>query len=312
MSEADAFAAGAAWIEGRIVPIAEARIPVTDWGLTHSDIVYDVAPVWDGAFFRLETYLQRFAASMAAARMAPAASLDEIRAGMLAMVAASGLREAYVAVVASRGQPLVHGNRDPRHCANHVYAWCVPYVHVFGAAGAASGVRLHIAEGVRRIPPDSVNPRAKNYHWGDFTAGLFEAKDAGFDSVLLLDHAGHVTEGPGFNLCALLGGRLITPEAGCLEGITRQTVLELATEAGIETEIRALPLAELMEAEEVLVTSTGGGPVAVREIDGRSFSNGAEGPVTAGLRAAYWARMADPAFQTPVDYAAAPHVAALD
>lgn len=293
---------GAAWIEGRIVPVAEAKIPVTDWGLVHSDIVYDVVPVWEGAFFRLETYLARFAASMVAARIAPAEGLGEIRAALLAMVAASGLRSAYCAMVVARGVPLVPGNRDPRACANHVYAWCVPYVHVFGADAAARGARLHVAERVRRIPPGSVDPRAKNYHWGDFTRGLFEAKDAGYDSVLLLDHAGGVTEGPGFNVFAAIGGRLATPAAGCLEGITRQTVLELAAEAGIAAELRPLPLAELMEADEVFVTSSGGGPVAVREIDGRVFSNGAEGALTARLRAAYWARMRDPAFRTPVPY----------
>ena len=64
---------------------------------------------------------------------------------------------------------------------------------------------------MRRIPADSVNPRAKNYHWGDFTAGLFEATDAGYETVVLLDHAGNVTEGPGFNVFAVTEGRVVTP-----------------------------------------------------------------------------------------------------
>lgn len=295
---------GAAWIRGQIVPVAEASLPVTDWGLTHSDAVYDVVPVWDGAFFRLDDYLERFMASMARVRLAPREGREEIRAAVVAMVAASGLRRSYVAMVASRGQPHVPGTRDPRHCANHFFAWCVPYVHVFGEDAAERGLRLWIGKEVRRIPHDSVDPRAKNYHWGDFTQGLFEAKDAGFDTVLLLDHAGCVTEGPGFNVFAIRGGRMVTPEYGCLEGITRRTMMELAREAGLAVEIRDLPLEELLEAEEVFACTSGGGPVPVTHVDHRVFGNGAEGPVSRRLRDAYWQAVASPALRTPVPYRA--------
>jgi len=134
---------GAAWIRGEVVPLAEATIGVTDWGLTRSDITYDVVPVWDGGFFRLEDYLDRFAASMASLRLDVGVSREEIRAALHAMVAYSGLRRAYVAMVASRGVPLIPGTRDPRACANHFYAWCVPYVHVIAPEiGQVEGVAL--------------------------------------------------------------------------------------------------------------------------------------------------------------------------
>ncbi len=96
-----------------------------------------------------------------------------------------------------------------------------------------------------------MNPRAKNYHWGDFTQGLFEAKDRNFETVLLLDHQGNVTEGPGFNAFALKGDRVVTAEHGVLHGITRRTVLEMCDEVGLRTEQRPLPLAEFLEADEV-------------------------------------------------------------
>lgn len=295
---------GAAWIGGRLRPIHEAALPVTDWGLTHSDAVYDVAAVWQGAFFRLDAHLDRFEASMAHARIAVPEGRDEIRAALHRIVAASGLSAAYVAMVASRGRPILPGDRDPRHCRSHFFAWCVPYVHVHGEDAAARGVRLHIPEDVRRIPETSVDPRAKNYHWGDFTRGLFEAKDRGFDSCLLLDHDGNVTEGPGFNVFMVRDGRLATPGTGCLEGITRDTVLGLAAAEGLAAEIRVVPLAELLEADEVFSATTAGGPVPVTEVAGRVFSNGAEGPVTARLRAAYWRAVMDPANREPVDYRA--------
>ena len=126
MSGATDWSKGAAWIRGEVVPIAEATIGVTDWGVTRSDIAYDVVPVWEGACFRWGDHLDRFIDSMMALRMDPGISRGEIRAALHAMVARSGLRKAYVAMVASRGGPLVPGTRDPRACANHFYAWCVP------------------------------------------------------------------------------------------------------------------------------------------------------------------------------------------
>ncbi|MEM6677093.1 MAG: aminotransferase class IV [Pseudomonadota bacterium] len=298
------FSRGAAWQRGRVVPIAEAGIGVTDWGLTHSDITYDVVMVIGGAFFRLNDHLDRFEASMRALRLAPAEDRAAMTEALHAVVAASGLERAYVSMVCSRGAPTVPGARDPRLCANHFFAWCVPYVHVIPKDVATRGAYLHVATGVHRIGEDAVDPRVKNYHWGDFTAGLFEAYDHGADTVLLTAADGTVAEGPGFNVFAVADGRLLTPARHCLEGITRATVLEAAAEAGIETAVRDLPLAEFLEADEVFTATSGGGPVAVVRIGERIFGNGAEGPVTARLRTAYWQMTQRPAFRTPVAYGA--------
>lgn len=281
------MAAGAAWIDGQVIPIAEAKIGVTDWGVTHSDITYDVVPVVDGGFFRLYDYLDRFLRSAAALRLDPGLDAGGIAGTLAEMVGASGLRDAYCAMVVSRGVPIIPGIRDPRQCRNHFYAWCVPYVHVIKPEVIDAGASVWIAKDVRRIPADSVNPRAKNYHWGDFTAGLFEAKDAGFETVLLLDHAGNVTEGPGFNAFAVKGDRVVTPDLGVLEGITRRTVLEMAREIGLQTETRALPLEEFLEADEVFLSSSGGGVLPITRVDERVFGNGAPGPVASRLRALY-------------------------
>lgn len=279
---------GAAWMEGQVIPISEARIGVTDWGLTHSDIAYDVVPVVQGGFFRLDDYIDRFLASASAWRLDPGLDKAGITQALTDMIAQSGLRDAYCAMVVSRGSPMIPGNRDPRQCRNHFYAWCVPYVHVIKPEVIEAGASVWIAKDVRRIPRDSVNPRAKNYHWGDFTAGLFEAKDAGFETVLLLDHEGHVTEGPGFNAFALQGDRVVTPDLGVLGGITRRTVLEMAREIGLQTEERALALAEFLEADEVFLSSSGGGVLPITRVDERSFGNGVPGPLASRLRALYW------------------------
>lgn len=137
MSKSVDFTKGAAWMRGKVVPIAEATIGVNDWGVTRSDITYDVVPVWKGAFFRLDDYLNRFEASMASLRLDVVMKREEIRAALHAMVGRSGLQDSYVAMVASRGVPLIPGTRDPRTCANHFYAWCVPYIHVIAKEAIA-------------------------------------------------------------------------------------------------------------------------------------------------------------------------------
>ncbi|MEM8820912.1 MAG: aminotransferase class IV [Pseudomonadota bacterium] len=306
MTDAVDWSKGAAWQRGRVVPIGEASVAVTDWGLTHSDITYDVVMVIDGAFFRLADHLDRFEASMAALHLSPAEDRAAMTEALQAIVAASGLRRAYVSMVCSRGAPRVPGTRDPRLCANHFFAWCVPYVHVIPEEVAARGAHLHVATGVRRIGEDAVDPRVKNYHWGDFTAGLFEAYDHGADTVLLTAADGTVAEGPGFNVFAVRAGRLLTPARHCLQGVTRQTVLEAAAEAGLATEIRDIPLPEFLEAEEIFTATSGGGPVAAVRVGERIYGNGAEGPVTARLRDAYWSMTRRPALRTPVAYHLAP------
>lgn len=296
----DDYSKGAAWIRGEVVPIGQATIGVTDWGLTHSDVTYDVVPVWDNAFFRLPGYLERFEASISSTRMNVGMDRAAITDALQQMVARSGLTNAYVAMVAARGTPLIPGSRDPRDCANHFYAWCVPYVHVVKPEIAEQGVDLWLSTTVRRIPDDSVDQRVKNYHWGDFTQGLFDAKDRGFEFVLLPDHDGNVTEGPGFNVFALKDGTVVTPDKGVLHGITRRTALDLARAEGLAVQQRALPLTELMQADEVFLSSSGGGIIPVARIGDRTFSNGTAGPVASALRRAYYDLLQNPDYRTPV------------
>lgn len=303
------LSAGAAWMDGKVIPISEAKIGVTDWGLTHSDITYDVVPVRDGGFFRLDDYLDRFHASMAATHMDVVThqGMDRaaIRRALHQMVGASGLQDAYVAMVASRGSPSVHGSRDPRDCINHFYAWVAPYVHIIKPEMVAAGASALIAEGVHRIPASSVNPLAKNYHWGDFTTGLFQAKEAGYETVILTDHQGNVTEGPGFNVFAVTGDTVVTPDHGILHGISRKTALEMATESGLKTEVRPLGVDELLAADEVFLSSSGGGVLPLTKVNNTIYGNGAPGPVGMQLRALYNDWSARPEYREEIDYAAA-------
>jgi branched-chain amino acid aminotransferase len=278
---------GAAWMDGQIMPIAEAKIGVTDWGLTRSDITYDVVQVWDGAFFRLDDHLDRFAASMQRMRLAVPQDRADMQQILHDLVRATGLRRAYCAFVASRGLQSVPGSRDPRTCVNYFYAWVVPYVHVIPEAVTARGTALKIAEGVERISHRSVDPTAKNYHWGDITDALFQAIDQGFDTVALPDADGNISEGPGFNIFAVRDGVVMTPLTGVLEGITRKSVIEICESLGLPIRICTIPVAAFLEADEVFLTSSSGGVMPVTRINQRILGNGVPGPITDRLRQSY-------------------------
>src|SRR5215471_19061611 len=245
---------GAAYVDGKYMPVGEAAIPITDWGYRRSDVTYDVVSVWGGAFFRLDDHLRRFRKSMRALRLEPPESDDDIRRILTECVRRPGLREAYVAMDCLRGTPRPAADRHPANCRNYLAAFAIPFVWVMSPQMQARGAHLIIAT-PPRIADDSVDPKVKNFHWGDLTRGLFEAQDRGADNCVLLDRDGTVTEGPGFNVFAVTDGSVVTPDRGSLEGITRLSVQELCAELGIPFAIRALPAVELREADEIFLAT---------------------------------------------------------
>jgi branched-chain amino acid aminotransferase len=292
--------AGAAWIDGRYGPIEEAKISVLDLGVTRSDSTYDVVHAWRGRFYRLDAHLDRFAASLARLRLDPGHDRAGIEAIVHGCVRHSGLRDAYVSMTCTRGR-LAAGSRDLRTARNTFYCYAVPFVWISSPERQATGASMWISQ-VTRIPPQSVDPSVKNYHWLDLDLALLDAYDRHADLVVLRDLSGAITEGPGYNVFAYVDGRWLTPVGGTLEGITRRSVLELAREAGQEADEGRLSADDLRRASEVLVTSTAGGIMPVTVIDGTAVGTGTPGPLTLLLKDLYWASHEDPRYSTPVRY----------
>ena len=293
------FAAGAAYVKDRFVLMAEATIPVTDWGFTRSDVVYDVVHVWKNAFFRLDDHLDRFVRSMALRRLKLAENRDRIAEVLHQCVALTGLADAFVAMVATRGRPRVFGSRRPADCENYLIAYAVPWIDVVPKDVQARGAHLWIAS-TPRVPDSSVDPTIKNYQWSDLTSGILEAHDEGFDTSVNCDAEGFVAEGPGFNVFVMKDGAAKTPDRGSLGGITRKTVLEICASLGIPAAIAPVTRAELEEADEVFITSTAGGVMPVSRVMGRIMGNDRPGPLSTKIKDTYWQWHDDPRLRTPV------------
>lgn len=295
------FEAGAAWVDGEVVPIGEAKISIVDTGFSRSDVTYDVVGVWDGAFFRLDDHLERFERSCRELRMTLPVSREEMAAILMDLVRTAGLREAYVETICTRG--IAGAVRDPRTFQNRFYAYAIPFVWLLKPEEAETGMDAIVARSVQRISSHAVDPTVKNFHWGDLTKGLYEAYDRGARYPVLLDADGHVTEGAGYNVFAVVGGTLKTPESGALEGITRRTVMELAEREGIAVEKAKLGEDEFRSGDELFATTTAGGVMPITSLDGEPVGDGSVGPITRRLRDLYWEAHSDPRYITPVDYA---------
>ncbi len=200
-------------------------------------------------------------------------------------------------MIATRGLPEP-GSRDPRTCRNQFFAFAIPFVWI---AKPHKGLHLIISQW-QRIPPQSVDPTVKNYHWLDLVMGQFEAYDRDGETVAVVDARGNIKEGPGFNIFAVVDQTITTPAYGVLKGITRATVIELASENGYEVVQADLTADHVRNADEVFATSTAGGLMPITKIDDQVIGSGAIGSITQQLQNGYWALHKDPRYSYEINY----------
>ena len=290
---------GVAYIDGQYVPINEAKISILDWGFLHSDATYDVVHVWKGKFFRLDDHFDRFYNGMQKLHLTIPYSKDELQSILSNCVERSGLKNAYVEMITTRGQPEP-GSRDPRLCKNQFIAFAIPFVWV---CKPETSLNLFISKR-QRIPTESIDPVIKNYHWLDLVMGQFEAFTEGGETVALLDQKGNITEGPGFNIFVIKDKVISTPANGVLQGITRKTAIELAHKLDCKIIEGKVSPQQVRTADEVFATSTAGGIMPITTVDNMLIGSGDLGVITKQLQEAYWLLHEESSHTVSIDYSA--------
>lgn len=294
---------GIGFIDGAYCARHEMKMPVYDLGFMMADMTYDAAHVWKGRFFRLEDHLTRWERSISRRRYTTLPyNKEQVRDIILECVRKSGYRDALVYWIATRGVPSDH-RRDLRTCQNRFMAWAAPFHWMVPPEQLerGEGANIYISS-VLRTPPESSDPEVKNFARIDFSRACLEAYDHGSEYPVLLDLDGNVTEGRGWNIFALSGGTLISPDRGVLDGVTRKTVLELCRLGNIEGKLGRIRAEDLLRADELFLATTAGGIMPVTRVNDTVIRNGAVGPVTKRLTEQYWAMHEDPALNTPIDY----------
>jgi len=294
------MSAGFAYVDETFVPIAEARIPIFDLGFTRGDAVYDTTSTWKGLFFRLDDHIARFFRSCAAMRLECPHDAAALKCIVAECVNRGGVSDgSYVQMIMTRGSFASLTDRDLRNTKHRFIAFALPYIWIVRPEKQEQGIDVAIVEN-RRTPAEAIDPTVKNFNWMDLQRGLLEALDRGADQAVLLTPAGHLAEGPGFNLWLVKDRTLYSPRGNVLEGITRKSVMELADKMDLRYVLADLPADALREADEAFLCSTAGGIMPVTSIDGKPLGNGAPGILTSDIRSRYWRLREEGWHGTPV------------
>jgi len=269
-------------IDGQLVSERDAKISVLDHGLLYGDGLFEGIRVRAGRIFRIEQHLARL--ELGARYLGLDLPFDrEGRARIVRdTVRAFGQKEAYVRLLVTRGEgPL---GVDPTTCKQPTLVCIVAEIGLYSAEQRAQGLSM-ITSSYRRPSPDVQDVSVKTLNYLGSALAKQEAKRQGADEALLLNQQGRVAEASVANVFVVRAKTLATPPAidGCLEGINRGAVWELAQELGFSVSERSLGRRDLLAADEVFLTGSGAGVVGVRSLDGRAIGYGRTGEVTLEL-----------------------------
>jgi branched-chain amino acid aminotransferase len=256
----------------------KALVPLYDHGLLYGDGVFEGIRAYNGRIFRMRDHVERLYHSARSIMLEIPYTRDEMSELLLETVRRTGLDEAYIRLIVSRGPGDL--GIDPRKCTKPSVYIIAGAIQLYPKDKYAKGLRATIAS-TRRNRPDSVNPQVKTLNYLNNILAKIEAIQSGVDEAIMLNEAGYVAEGAADNIWVVQEGVLCTPPThiGILEGITRKVLMELCDENGIRWREKTMVVHDLIRAEEVFLCGTGAELIPVVEIDGRVIGSGKPGPV---------------------------------
>jgi branched-chain amino acid aminotransferase len=277
------------WMDGALVGWDEAKVHVLTHTLHYGLGVFEGIRCYrraDGksAVFRLKEHVERLFESAKVADMVIPFTPEQVSSACLETIRANKLDECYIRPLAFVGQGAMglYGRDNPIQLCIAVWRWGA----YLGEEGLERGIRAKISS-FSRPGINTAMTKAKIVgNYVNSTLAKREVVAAGYDEAIMLDPQGYVAEASGENVFVIKRGKVATPPIGAsiLGGITRDTVLTLCRELGIETVERVVSRDELYTADEVFFTGTAAELTPVREVDERSVGNGARGPLTKRLQ----------------------------
>ena len=264
---------GFIWIDGAIAPWRDVKVHVLTHALHYASCVFEGERVYDGRIFKLTEHSERLARSAAVLGFELPYDVPTIDQACRQVVAANGIGDGYCRPLAWRGAEMM--GVSAQHCRIYVAiaAWTWPAY--FTPEARLRGIRMTRGRYARPAPNTAPTESKAAGLYMICTLSKHEAEAKGYDDALMLDYRGFLAEGTGANLFLVMDGKLHTPLPDCfLNGITRQTVIELAQGRGIEVIERHIEPEELADAQEVFLTGTAVEVTPVREIDEHQFQIG--------------------------------------
>jgi branched-chain amino acid aminotransferase len=255
----------------------EATVSVYDHGLLYGDGIFEGIRVYNGMVFKFEEHIDRLFNSAKSILLTIPMAKQDIMQATLETIRKTNEREAYIRLIVTRGVGDL--GLDPRKCSKASIVIIVDAIALYPKAKYEKGLKV-ITCSTRRNRPDCLNSQIKSLNYLNNILGKIETIPLNADEGIMLNDAGYVSEATADNIFIYRGGRLSTPPAfmGLLEGITRNTVLEIAKRLGYKIMEMPFSVNEIYASDECFLTGSGAELVPVIEIDGRVIGSGKPGP----------------------------------
>ncbi len=274
------------YIDGKLYDKEDAKISVYDHGLLYGDGVFEGIRSYAGKVFRMAEHLDRLWNSAKVIWLEIPMSKPEMAKAIEDTLAINGIQDGYIRVVVTRGVGTL--GLDPNRCSHPQVIIIADKIALYPAELYEQGLEI-VTVSVMRNHPAALSPRVKSLNYLNNILAKIEGIQAGCVEAMMLNHKGEVAECTGDNIFLVRQGRLLTPpnDAGILEGITRDAVIGLAGESGIE--VREIPLTkhDVYIADECFLTGTAAEVVPVIKVDSRIIGDGTPGPITRQLIARF-------------------------
>jgi branched-chain amino acid aminotransferase len=270
------------YISGKLYDRENAKISVYDHGLLYGDGVFEGMRSYRGKVFRMEQHLKRLWNSARAICLEIPMTREALAKAVNDTLAANGIRDGYIRLVVTRGAGTL--GLDPNRTSDPQVIIITDHVALYPEEFYRNGLEIVTASTIRNHPA-ALSPRIKSLNYLNNILAKIEGMKAGCIEALMLNHKGEVAECTGDNIFLVRGGALLTPplDAGILEGITRDAVLELAQSAGREVREMALTRHDVYTADECFLTGSAAELIPVVKVDDRPIGDGKPGPVTREL-----------------------------
>ena len=296
-------------MDGELVPWREAKVHVLTHTLHYGVGVFEGVRAYDTprgpCIFRLKEHTGRLFDSAHILGLTLPFSADELNAAQCEVFKANELDEGYLRPMAYLGSEAMGLRAQGLSVHVCIAAW--PWPDYMDADSREKGIKVRTSSYTRHHVNITMCKAKSNGNYINSILALHEALDSGCDEALLLDNEGYVAEGSGENVFMVKNGLIHTPElTSCLPGITRDTVLQLADEAGLDVVERRITRDEVYIADEAFFTGTAAEVLPIQSLDGRVIGDGKRGPVTEKLQSNYFdqvrgKRNAFPEWHTPVN-----------
>jgi branched-chain amino acid aminotransferase len=272
------------FLDGKLVPVAEARISVFDHGLLYGDGVFEGIRSYGGRIFRLEQHLLRIEASAHAIRLEIPMTREEMATACYDTLKANDVIDGYIRLVVTRGVGYL--GISPRRTRCPSVFIIADQIELYPKELYEQGMAI-ISSSVVRNHPNAVSPRIKSLNYLNNILAKIEALDAGVQEAVMFNHLGYLSECTGDNIFLVSEGVVQTPTtaAGILKGVTREAVFELAVRRNLPIREMDLTRHDLYVADECFLTGTAAEIIPVTRIDGRPIGTGQPGMITRQLMA---------------------------